>query len=99
MTPAPGGDPIVSPGPSLSSGPLSPLPERVGEGPYVHVPGRHLLGQVSLEYRPIVDAAMEKRMSAALARVWGEPGEAPVQRGSVALMTQEFRAAVAAANA
>ncbi|MFF5188763.1 hypothetical protein ACFY30_34195 [Streptomyces sp. NPDC000345] len=51
------------------------------------------------EYRPIVDAAMEKRMSAALARVWGEPGEAPVQRGSVALMTQEFRAAVAAANA
>ncbi|MGP4090394.1 hypothetical protein [Streptomyces sp. KR55] len=51
------------------------------------------------EYRPVVDAAMNERMSAALAKVWGEPGEAPVQRGSVALMTQEFRAAVADANA
>ncbi|MFE5084421.1 hypothetical protein [Streptomyces mirabilis] len=52
------------------------------------------------EFRAAVDAAMEERMNAALAKVWGEPGEAPVQRGSVALMTQEFRAAVAsAANA
>ncbi|QDN54309.1 hypothetical protein FNV67_00935 (plasmid) [Streptomyces sp. S1D4-20] len=49
-------------------------------------------------YRAVVDAAMNERMSAALAKVWGEQGEAPVQRGTVALMTQEFRAAVAAAN-
>ncbi|WP_314223576.1 hypothetical protein [Streptomyces zaehneri] len=51
------------------------------------------------EFRAVVDAAVEQRMSAALAKVWGEPGEAPVQRGSVTLMTQEFRAAVASANA
>ncbi|MEU9405790.1 hypothetical protein AB0E08_08795 [Streptomyces sp. NPDC048281] len=50
------------------------------------------------EHRPAVDAAMEQRLSAALAKVWGESGEAPVERGSVALMTQEFRAAVAAAE-
>jgi len=51
------------------------------------------------EFRAVVDAAMYERMSAAVARVSGEPGEAPVQRGSVVLMTQEFRAAVASANA
>lgn len=50
------------------------------------------------EYRPVVDAAMHERMSAALAKVSGQLGEVPVQRGSVALMTQEFRAAVAAAD-
>jgi hypothetical protein len=49
--------------------------------------------------RAVVDAAMYERMSAAVARVSAEPDEAPVQHGSVALMTQEFRAAVAAANA
>ncbi|MFJ3310316.1 hypothetical protein ACIPSA_46470 [Streptomyces sp. NPDC086549] len=54
--------------------------------------------EVPGEYRPVVDAAMHERMSAAVASVSGEPGEVPVQRGSVALMTQEFRAAVAAAN-
>ncbi|WP_229713734.1 hypothetical protein [Streptomyces fuscichromogenes] len=51
------------------------------------------------EYRPVIDAAMEQRMGAALAKAWGESDEAPVERGSVALMTQEFRAAVAAAEA
>ncbi|MFI9617094.1 hypothetical protein ACIHCM_36475 [Streptomyces sp. NPDC052023] len=50
------------------------------------------------EYRKVVDAAMNERMSAAVAKMWSEPGEAPVERGSVALMTQEFRAAVAAAT-
>lgn len=28
-------------------------------------------------YRAVVDAAMNERMSAALAKVWGEQGEAP----------------------
>ncbi|MEU5632218.1 hypothetical protein ACH47C_23915 [Streptomyces rishiriensis] len=51
------------------------------------------------EFRAVVDAAMEQRMSAALAKVWGEPGEAPAHRGLVTLMTQEFRAAVASVNA
>ncbi|MGW1090473.1 hypothetical protein ACWD4L_30230 [Streptomyces sp. NPDC002596] len=46
------------------------------------------------EHKTAVDAAMNKRMRAALHKVWGEPGPAPVHRGSVALMTQEFRAAV-----
>ncbi|MFF4364344.1 hypothetical protein [Streptomyces sp. NPDC001604] len=50
------------------------------------------------EYRPVVDAAMHELMSAAIAKVSGELGEVPVQHGSVALMTQEFRAAVAAAD-
>jgi hypothetical protein len=50
-------------------------------------------------YRAVVDAAMHERMSAAVAGVSAKPDEAPVQRGSVALMTQEFRAAVASANA
>ncbi|WP_405521539.1 hypothetical protein [Streptomyces canus] len=56
--------------------------------------------QVPGEHRTVVDAAMYERMSAAVARVSSsEPREAPIQRGSVALMTQEFRAAVAEANA
>ncbi|MFF0094677.1 hypothetical protein ACFYSF_32625 [Streptomyces canus] len=55
--------------------------------------------EVPEAYRAVVDAAMNGRMSAAVARVSAESGEAPVQRGSDALMTQEFRAAVAAANA
>ncbi|KMS74195.1 hypothetical protein ACM01_14840 [Streptomyces viridochromogenes] len=55
--------------------------------------------EVPQEYRASVDAAMYERMSAAVVRVSAEPGEAPVQRGSVTLATQEFRAAVAEANA
>ncbi|OEJ21165.1 hypothetical protein AR457_34460 [Streptomyces agglomeratus] len=47
------------------------------------------------EYRAVVDEAMNDKLLAALHMVWGEPGAAPVQRGSVPLMTQEFRAAVA----
>lgn len=39
--------------------------------------------------------AMNDRMRTALHKVWGALGPAPVQRGSVALMTQEFRAAIA----
>ncbi|MFE0508852.1 hypothetical protein [Streptomyces sp. NPDC058964] len=54
--------------------------------------------EVPEEYRAAIDAAMHERMSAAAARVWDEPGEGLVQRGSVALMTQEFRAAVDAAT-
>ncbi|MFB9523159.1 hypothetical protein [Streptomyces cremeus] len=37
---------------------------------------------------------MNERMRAALHKMWDEPGPAPVQRGSVPLMTQ-VRAAVA----
>ncbi|PAZ11772.1 hypothetical protein CLM62_33700 [Streptomyces sp. SA15] len=55
--------------------------------------------EVPEEHRAVVDAAMYERMSAAVARVSAEPGEAPVQRGSATLMTQEFRAAVAEASA
>ncbi|MEV7960463.1 hypothetical protein ACIOHC_43695 [Streptomyces sp. NPDC088252] len=47
------------------------------------------------EHSVAINDAMNDRMRAALHKVWGEPGPAPVQRGSVALMTQEFRAAVA----
>ncbi|MFZ3491755.1 hypothetical protein ACODT5_00685 [Streptomyces sp. 5.8] len=47
------------------------------------------------EHRAVVEAVMDDKMRAALHKVWGEPGPAPVQRGSVPLMTQEFRAAVA----
>ncbi|WP_405552073.1 hypothetical protein OHV08_00095 [Streptomyces canus] len=54
--------------------------------------------EVPEAHRAVVDAAMYERMSAAVARVSAEPGEAPVQRGSVTLMTQEFRAAVAGAS-
>ncbi|MFE4874519.1 hypothetical protein [Streptomyces sp. NPDC056682] len=43
----------------------------------------------------VINTAMNEKVRAALHKVWGEPGPAPVQRGSVALMTQEFRAAVA----
>lgn len=55
--------------------------------------------EVPEEFRAVVEAAMYERKSAAVARVSAEPDEAPVQRGSVALMTQEFRAAVAATDA
>ncbi|MDH6522518.1 hypothetical protein M2163_000972 [Streptomyces sp. SAI-135] len=54
--------------------------------------------EVPEEHRPVVDAAMYERMSAAVTRVSSESGDVPVQRGSVALMTQEFRAAVAEAK-
>lgn len=54
--------------------------------------------EVPEEHRVVVDAARYERMSAAVARVSSKPGEAPVQRGSAALMTQEFRAAVAEAS-
>ncbi|MGA5069159.1 hypothetical protein ACPB9E_36295 [Streptomyces exfoliatus] len=47
------------------------------------------------EHRAVLNDAMNERMRPALHKMWGEPGPAPVQRGSVALMTQEFRAAVA----
>ncbi|MFG2681303.1 hypothetical protein [Streptomyces sp. NPDC048392] len=55
--------------------------------------------EVPEAYRTVVDAARYERMSAAVARVSAESGEVPVQRGSAALMTQEFRAAVAEASA
>ncbi|MEV5386260.1 hypothetical protein [Streptomyces sp. NPDC052721] len=51
--------------------------------------------EVPGEFRAVVDVAMNDTLRAALHKVWGEPGPAPVQRGSVPLMTQEFRAAVA----
>lgn len=57
------------------------------------------LREVPQEYEAVVQNAMDERVSATLHKVWGEPGPAPVQRGTVALMTQEFRAAVAAQNA
>ncbi|MFF3343654.1 hypothetical protein [Streptomyces flavidovirens] len=50
--------------------------------------------EVPEEYRAVVDEAMNDKLHAALHKVWGEPAPAPVQRGSVALMTHEFRAAV-----
>ncbi|MEG8281246.1 hypothetical protein [Streptomyces sp. AHA2] len=43
--------------------------------------------------RAVVDVAMNDKLRAALRKGWGEPGPAPVQRGSVPPMTQEFRAA------
>ncbi|MFF1498219.1 hypothetical protein [Streptomyces sp. NPDC058304] len=46
-------------------------------------------------YLAAVEKAMNDKLRAALHKVWGEPGPAPVQGGSVPLMTQEFRAAVA----
>ncbi|MDG9709655.1 hypothetical protein [Streptomyces sp. DH10] len=54
--------------------------------------------EVPEAYRAVVEAARYERMSAAVARVSAEPDATPVQRGSVALMTQEFRAAVAEAS-
>ncbi|MDH6523478.1 hypothetical protein M2163_000017 [Streptomyces sp. SAI-135] len=42
---------------------------------------------------------MYERKSAAVTRVSSESGDVPVQRGSVTLMTQEFRAAVAETKA
>ncbi|MFF8610730.1 hypothetical protein ACF06X_33020 [Streptomyces sp. NPDC015346] len=50
--------------------------------------------EVPEPYRAVVDEAMNDKLRAVLHKVWGEPGPAPVQRGSVPLMTQEFRAAV-----
>ncbi|SHN34482.1 hypothetical protein [Streptomyces yunnanensis] len=55
--------------------------------------------EVPEPYQAAVADAMNERMRAALHKVWGESGRASVQRGSVALMTQEFRAAVAQASA
>ncbi|MFF1691697.1 hypothetical protein [Streptomyces sp. NPDC058254] len=55
--------------------------------------------EVPEEHQVVITDAMNDRMRAALHKVWGEPGPAPVQRGSVALMTQEFRAAVATGSA
>ncbi|MEV6250628.1 hypothetical protein AB0M38_31275 [Streptomyces sp. NPDC051742] len=55
--------------------------------------------EVPEEHQAVLNDAMNDRMRAALHKVWGEPGPAPVQRGSVALMTQEFRAAVATGRA
>ncbi|WP_406834878.1 hypothetical protein ACICHK_00385 [Streptomyces sp. AHU1] len=54
--------------------------------------------EVPEEFRAVVEAAMYERMGAAVVRISGEPGEVPVQRGSITLMTQEFRAAVASAT-
>ncbi|MFG2632099.1 hypothetical protein [Streptomyces sp. NPDC048473] len=51
--------------------------------------------EVPEEHQAVINDAMNDRMRTALHKVWGEPGPAPVQRGSVALMTQEFRAAIA----
>ncbi len=51
--------------------------------------------EVPDDYRAAVEKAMNDKLRAALHKVWGEPGPAPAQRGSVLLMTQEFRAAVA----
>ncbi|MFE7617567.1 hypothetical protein [Streptomyces sp. NPDC057496] len=55
--------------------------------------------EVPEEHQAVINDAMNDRMRAALHKVWGEQGPAPVQRGSVALMTQEFRAAVATGSA
>ncbi|WP_234392017.1 hypothetical protein [Streptomyces sp. WM6378] len=55
--------------------------------------------EVPEEHSAVIHAAMNEKPRAALHPVWGGPGPAPVQRGSAALMTQEFRAAVAAATA
>ncbi len=47
--------------------------------------------EVPKEHPAVIGGAMNDRMRARLHKVWGEPGPAPAQRGSVALMTQEFR--------
>ncbi|MFJ4478781.1 hypothetical protein [Streptomyces xanthochromogenes] len=54
--------------------------------------------EVPDEFRAAVDAAMNDKLRTALHTVWGGPGPAPVQRGSVSLMTQEFRAAHASSG-
>lgn len=54
--------------------------------------------EVPEERSTVINDAMNDRMRAALHEVWGEPSPAPVQRGSVALMAQEIRAAVAQNN-
>ncbi|WP_051874943.1 hypothetical protein [Streptomyces exfoliatus] len=53
--------------------------------------------EVPKEHRAVISDAMHDRMRARLHKVWGELGPAPAQRGSVALMTQEFRAATGSA--
>ncbi|MFI5828715.1 hypothetical protein ACIA6C_15950 [Streptomyces sp. NPDC051578] len=55
--------------------------------------------EVPEEHQGVINDAMNDRMEAALHTGWGEPGPAPIQRGSVALTTQKFRAAVAANSA
>ncbi|MEN8655543.1 hypothetical protein ABCR94_37910 [Streptomyces sp. 21So2-11] len=55
--------------------------------------------EVPEEHSTVINDAMNDRMRAALHKVWGEPGPVPVQHGSVALMTQEFRAAVSVSSA
>ncbi|NUK03219.1 hypothetical protein HRW21_23670 [Streptomyces lunaelactis] len=55
--------------------------------------------EVPEEHQAVINDAMNDRMRAALHKLWGEQGPAPVQRVSVALMTQEFRAAVATGSA
>lgn len=42
------------------------------------------LRKVPEQYAAVLNDAMNERMSAALHKVWSEPGEALVQRGSVA---------------
>ncbi|MFB6716718.1 MULTISPECIES: hypothetical protein [unclassified Streptomyces] len=63
-----------------------------GHGSMVVVSGTR---EAPEEHGTVFNDAMNDRMRAALHKVWGEPDPAPVQRGSVALMTQKFRAAVA----
>ncbi|MFD7169265.1 hypothetical protein [Streptomyces violascens] len=53
------------------------------------------LREVPEQYAKAVNDDMDDRIRAALHRVWGEEGTPPVQRRTVTLMTQEFRAAVA----
>ncbi|MFZ3562910.1 MULTISPECIES: hypothetical protein [unclassified Streptomyces] len=52
------------------------------------------LREVPEQHAQAVNDDMNDRMRAALHKVWGEEGKPPVQRRTVALMTQEFRAAV-----
>ncbi|WP_329321637.1 hypothetical protein [Streptomyces sp. NBC_01262] len=52
--------------------------------------------EIPEEHAAVVTKDMNERVRAALHPARGEPGEAPVQQDTVALMTQEFRAAVAA---
>ncbi|MFF2013927.1 hypothetical protein ACFVWY_33355 [Streptomyces sp. NPDC058195] len=55
--------------------------------------------EVPEKHQAIHNDAMNDRMRTALHKVWGEQGPAPAQHGPVALMTQEFRAAVATGSA
>jgi hypothetical protein len=51
------------------------------------------------EFQAVAAAALYEHVRTAVARGSGEPGEAPVQRGSVTLMAQELRATVASVDA